>query len=253
MSSSTQFRGATTSPASSLTEPLFLQVRNLLRKEILAKRLRPGAKLPSESDIQVAFSVSRITVRKALSELSAEGLIETVNGKGSFVTRPANAPLLGQLAGFNAVMHSRGLRTSGYLISALMGKIDSRASHALSLQANTEVMTITTMRIVENSPTAISILVCEPDMGQQLLSLEVESKDVMELLEEKLELHLESAQIEASAVSASAEDSELLGISLGTPLLVMHFVPYNMLGQPLLYAEMRFRNDRFSYRTVVKR
>ena len=72
------------------------------------RRIAPGAKLPSEAMLQAAFKVSRITVRQALAELASEGLIETVNGKGSFVTRPANAPLLGQLAGFNAVMHARG-------------------------------------------------------------------------------------------------------------------------------------------------
>ncbi len=86
-----------------------------------------------------------------------------------------------------------------------------------------------------------------------MLTLGLESEDVMPLLEEQLELHLECTHIEASSISATAKDAQLLHIAPGTPLLLMHFVPHDMLGRPLLYAEMRFRHDRFSYRTVIRR
>ena len=95
----------TSSPASDTAAdpalPLFAQIKARLRQDILEKRLPAGQKLPSEAQLQLAFGVSRITVRQALNELQAEGLIETLNGKGSFVTRPAGAPRLGMLAGFN--------------------------------------------------------------------------------------------------------------------------------------------------------
>lgn len=234
-------------------EPLFLQVRNRLRKDILARRIAPGAKLPSEAMLQAAFKVSRITVRQALAELATEGLIETVNGKGSFVTRPANAPLLGQLAGFNAVMHARGLRTSGQLLKSGLGRITPAVARALALPAQKQVMTIHTLRLVEDVPTAHATVVCEPQLGKKLLALGLESEDVMTLLEEQLELHLECTHIEASSISATPKDAQLLNIAPGTPLLLMHFVPHDMLGRPLLYAEMRFRHDRFSYRTVIRR
>lgn len=96
-------------------------------------------------------------------------------------------------------------------------------------------------------------MVCEPQLGKKLLTLGLESEDVMPLLEEQLELHLECTHIEASSISATAKDAQLLHIAPGTPLLLMHFVPHDMLGRPLLYAEMRFRHDRFSYRTVIRR
>lgn len=244
---------ASRSKTSASGDSLFLQVRNRLRKDILAKRFPPGAKLPSESKLQEAFNVSRITVRQALAELASEGLIETVNGKGSFVSRPANAPLLGQLAGFNAVMHARGLRTSGRLLDTSLANITSHVAHALALPEETQVMTINTLRLVEDVPTALGTVICEPKMGQQLLALGAESEDVMTLLEEKLELHLAFTHVEAKALSATPDEAELLDILPGTPLLFMKFVPHDMHGRPLLYAEVRFRHDRFSYRTIIRR
>ena len=87
-------RSGADAPAAA-ARPLFAQIKARLRQDILEKRLPAGQKLPSEAQMQQAFGVSRITVRQALNELQAEGLIETLNGKGSFVTRPADAPRLG--------------------------------------------------------------------------------------------------------------------------------------------------------------
>ena len=50
--------------------------------------LRPGDKLPTESEIMQAFGVSRTVVREALSKLQAGGLVETHHGVGTFVLQP---------------------------------------------------------------------------------------------------------------------------------------------------------------------
>jgi GntR family transcriptional regulator, transcriptional repressor for pyruvate dehydrogenase complex len=56
-----------------------------LKQRILAGELVPGAKLPSEAELLAAYGVSRTVVREAVSRLQAEGLVETFQGRGSFV------------------------------------------------------------------------------------------------------------------------------------------------------------------------
>jgi GntR family transcriptional regulator, transcriptional repressor for pyruvate dehydrogenase complex len=56
-----------------------------LKDRILAGDLLPGAKLPSEAELVTAYGVSRTVVREAVSRLQAEGLVETFQGRGSFV------------------------------------------------------------------------------------------------------------------------------------------------------------------------
>ena len=63
-----------------LVEDLSLKIRNQV--------LRPGDKLPTESDIMQAYSVSRTVVREALSKLQAAELVETHHGVGTFVLQP---------------------------------------------------------------------------------------------------------------------------------------------------------------------
>src|SRR5688500_11459188 len=56
-----------------------------LKDKILSGELAPGAKLPSEAELVEEYAVSRTVVREAVSRLQAEGLVETFQGRGSFV------------------------------------------------------------------------------------------------------------------------------------------------------------------------
>jgi DNA-binding FadR family transcriptional regulator len=66
-------------------EPLAQGVVEGLKGRILSGALASGSKLPSEAELVAEFEVSRTVVREAVSRLQAEGLVETFQGRGSFV------------------------------------------------------------------------------------------------------------------------------------------------------------------------
>lgn len=234
-------------------KPLFEQLKNLLRDDIVERRLKPGQKLPSEARLQSTYEVSRITVRQALSALQSEGLIQTINGKGSFVTRPANAPRLGMMTGFFDYMRTRGKTVHGQILSLRSAKISKLISDALELPADTTVTTLTTLRRVNKTPVVVGRIVMEHDLANRLLNEDLENEDVMTLLELRLEYRLESSHIEASAVRAGTTRAAQLQIKPDSPLLRMRFVPYDISGKPLLFSEMFFVPEKFSYRAVIRR
>lgn len=65
--------------------PLYQQIYDKLMEDVADARLRPGDRLPSENELSQRFGVSRITSKRALEMLSAEGLVERVPGKGTFL------------------------------------------------------------------------------------------------------------------------------------------------------------------------
>ena len=65
----------------------YAQVAGKLRAAIVAGRLRPGARLPSERALAEEFGVSRATIVSALQLLRRDGMIETRRGAGSWVRR----------------------------------------------------------------------------------------------------------------------------------------------------------------------
>jgi GntR family transcriptional regulator, arabinose operon transcriptional repressor len=75
-------------PAQTLREPKYRQVHDSLLRQILAGRVGPGGRLPSEADLVVQYGASRITIARALRELQMAGLVERRAGSGTYV-RPA--------------------------------------------------------------------------------------------------------------------------------------------------------------------
>src|SRR6185369_2339126 len=65
--------------------PLHMQLLNQLRHLILSGQWTPGSRLPSETELQYQLKISRSTIRQALNNVEAEGLIERVAGRGTFV------------------------------------------------------------------------------------------------------------------------------------------------------------------------
>lgn len=85
-----------------LPTPLYHQMFSLLRDRILNGEIPLKARIPTEFDLAEAFGVSRITAKRALDELAAEGLVERRRGKGTHVIhrsrpKPLHSPLTGLL------------------------------------------------------------------------------------------------------------------------------------------------------------
>ncbi len=233
--------------------PLFAQVEANLRQRILGNQLQAGSKLPSEAELELEFGVSRITVRQALAALHASGLIQKVNGKGSFVTRPSDAPDLGPSTGFYEHMRSRGLKAHGKILSVRTVRANALHAEALRVAPGEPLRAITILRLVESRPLALGINVGPAPLLDALLEEDIETNDVMTLLESRLGHRLRNTRIEAAAVLAGKLRARQLEIGEGDPVLRIRFTPYDVSDLPLCWSEMNFRGDSFSYRAVVKR
>ncbi|MFK8030878.1 MAG: histidine utilization repressor [Gammaproteobacteria bacterium] len=69
------------------TEPLYQQVKSYIADKIFSGELTPGSRVPSENELVRIFSVSRMTSNRALTELTTEGLLTRIHGKGTFVAQ----------------------------------------------------------------------------------------------------------------------------------------------------------------------
>ncbi|MFE0032294.1 GntR family transcriptional regulator [[Kitasatospora] papulosa] len=78
-----------TLPLEDDSRPPYVQVADYLRRQIQSGELGPGDKVPSSRELQGKFGLASATVQNAFRLLKSEGLIYSVQGRGSFIRRPA--------------------------------------------------------------------------------------------------------------------------------------------------------------------
>lgn len=96
--------------------PLYVQVADVLEREIATGALRPGSRLGTEEALVRRFAVSRVTIRGALARLARSGLVESRQGKGTFVVGPVVRHGLDTLTGFYDAIVSQGFRPRRQLL-----------------------------------------------------------------------------------------------------------------------------------------
>ena len=97
--------------------PLYLQLKQQIKKLIIDGTLRPGDSLPSETEYCEYHNISRTTVRQAFSELEKEGCVTRIKGKGTFISEPKLSRTLNSLYSFSAEMARMGLKADAQIIS----------------------------------------------------------------------------------------------------------------------------------------
>lgn len=68
-------------------DPIYLQIKNQIKSQIISGDLQVGDKLPSIRFMAKELRISMITAKRAFDELEVEGFIDSVQGKGNFVAR----------------------------------------------------------------------------------------------------------------------------------------------------------------------
>ena len=69
-------------------EPLYMRIKDDIKTDIKNGKYKKGDKIPTEPELSSAYDVSRITVRRAIEELSSEGYLIKKQGRGTFVSSP---------------------------------------------------------------------------------------------------------------------------------------------------------------------
>jgi GntR family transcriptional regulator len=131
----------------------YLQVRDYLRT-IATTELRPGDPVPSERALCERFGVSRMTVRQAVDALVVDGLLERVQGSGTYVA-PPKVDLQVRLASFTEEMTRRGMTASVTVLNARTIPAESDVAAALELDPGAAVVYLHRLRFADDEPMAV--------------------------------------------------------------------------------------------------
>ena len=128
--------------------PKHVQVREYVRA--LVREAQPGTAAPSERELVQRFHVARMTVRQALDALVAEGMLERVPGRGTFVSHPRRG--IGRLRGFTEEMTARGLLAESQTLLARRDQAGPGVARALEITVGDPVIRWKRLRRADGSP-----------------------------------------------------------------------------------------------------
>lgn len=132
--------------------PLYEVVKHFITDGIVSGDFVPGKKLPSESQLVAALSVSRMTVNRALRELTRDGVIFRMQGVGSFVSEAKPAASLAEVRDIRDIIAERGGRHSCKVLQAEHVVADKTVSDLFQLTDSVEVQQVVLLHYEDGHP-----------------------------------------------------------------------------------------------------
>jgi GntR family transcriptional regulator len=199
--------------------PLYEQVKETIRQEILQGELKPRQKLLTEGEYVTRFKVSIITIRRAIAELVKEGLVEKKQGKGIFVSAPKyQKNFSSRVMSFTETCIANGLKAGAKLLKAEMAVPDLKILERLELPEQTETVHIVRLRLVDDIPCVVEDNNFPPEFFR-LLSINLENVSLYRLLREEWGIDILPGPLTLKIVRADKVISKLLRVPRNTPLL----------------------------------
>lgn len=232
--------------------PLYVQIRDRLRRQILDGSYEVHERLPSENEMMTTFGVSRITIRQALRDLHKEGLVFSAQGKGTFVSKPKAVQNVQRLEGFGEAMAAQGYEASARVISIQQMKATKAVAAALGLQPGEDVVEVKRVRYLNRSPVCLDDSYFPMDIGQRMFSLDL-SGDIFPMLENLFGIPLGGADIGLDAILADEETQQYLSLKPGDAILRVERLTHDQNGRPIDFEYLCYRGDSYQYQFRIDR
>ncbi|MEU6081102.1 GntR family transcriptional regulator [Streptomyces sp. NPDC047108] len=231
--------------------PLWYQVSQSLRASILGRRPDAPLRLPTEGSLAEHYGVSVLTMRQALKELEAEGLISRHRRRGTFIepTARPGAPvrLLGSV---DAIVAQQSGETATVLDH---GRAPVPAELAEHFPGADEVMRYRRLRCDGSSgePTNWAENVVLPGLADRIDLDDLTRWPMTKVLRDVVGVTISRITDTVEARLADPETARLLGVPLLSPILHYTGVTYDDEGRVVDVARIHYRGDRFSFTVTL--
>lgn len=227
--------------------PLYYQLKEILIEKIKDGSWKEGNSVPSERVLMEEYKVSRATVRKALDELTIEGLIYKKKGLGTFVSKSKVIQnLVGELSFVHQVKKQGLLPSSKVLYCGIEMKLSERIKECLRLNEFQEVFKILRVRYADHEPLILETLYVPQEYSPDLLEEDLEQLAIFQYLEENCNLHLTHSTLEIEPVIISEFEAIQLDTLASSPALLLERILYTK-EKAAVYQKRLIRGDRCKF------
>ncbi|MGY1718251.1 GntR family transcriptional regulator [Blastococcus sp. SYSU DS0552] len=226
--------------------PKYLSVREHLRRRVAA--LPELTLLPPEPVLCAEYGVSRITLRRAVDGLVADGHLVREQGRGTYVTRPAirheyRESFVHRIAGFNSVMTEQGAQVGTTVLVQRVVPVPVPVATELKLEPGSEVVELVRLRSVDGTPNHVAHSFLPAAAYPGAVDADFSEGSLYDYLRREYAADLAHARIVVDVGTAAPDEAEALGVVAGSPLLVVRTTVRDGEGRPQVHSFSRLRPD----------
>lgn len=225
--------------------PLYKQLKKGLI-DYIQFHLQKGEAMPTESEIESMFQVSRITVRKAIEALEAEGIVIKQQGRGTFVRSKEIIQEVDRVTSWTKEMKKKGKRTKTLGLELKEIKPSRRLVHDLQLNQRESVIMLKRIRCVDEEPIAIMFSYLRSSLIPNFLNGGLTNESLYVDLEERYGLTIERATEWIRAREATDIEASTLQVPPYSAVLALRRLSI-VQDIPFELVEMVARADRYQY------
>jgi GntR family transcriptional regulator len=242
--------------------PKYHQIYLVLREQLQEGRFDGG--MPGELALMSQFGVARVTIRRALAQLTQEGLIERMPGRGTRPVRHADRHDAGQgaaaaangqtarLTGLLENLVTMGLRTTVTVLSVDALKAPEEVAKALRLPPGEFVQKAERVRSTPEGPLSHITTWVPEAIARGFGKRELAQKPILVLLEES-GVKVGRAEQTISARLADVDMARHLDVAVGSALLAVRRLIYDEDDKPVQWLHGLYRPDRYEYQMQLSR
>lgn len=223
---------------------LWRRIADDLERAIATGELRPGDRLPGENEIATQHGVNRHTVRRAIAELAARGLVRAARGSGTFVESGRLAYPIRQRTRFSEIVGTAGLEPGGALIAHRLEPADRDIARRLDIPRGTPVLRLDIVRRANGVPICAGASWLPERRVPDAARIYQKTGSMTKTLSHFGFEDYRRRTTRITAAIADAIDAARLDLVPGRPLLVVDSVNVLSDGQPILATRARFAADR---------
>jgi len=225
--------------------PLYAKLKESIIDDVEKGILKPGNQISSQHELREKYSMSHMTIRRAINELITEGVLLSIQGKGIYVAEKTRTGDMSSLVGYEKQMAHVGLVPSTRLLLAEIISASTVLARVLDVDVASSLVHIRRLRLADGEPLSLSDSYLPSALCPGILKYDFNVASLFSTLREVYHLRLARGVSTIESILANQEQAELFNISLPAAFLLREQITYLDTGQAIEYSRTFIRGEKF--------
>lgn len=231
-------------------EPAYVQLANILRRQIAGGVFRPGDQLPSEAQLCHRYGISPMTVRRSINLLADQGVVSTAQGRGTFVKALELSTASFDLQELQELFSHQSAGDIK-LLDVRVVSADERTARKLMLDIGAPVIYIRRLFTQDDTPVFYhrAYLVYDPTLP--IVEAEIDVTSLQGLFTSGSNSVLKWGQLSIEATLMNEEEACLLKKSLPAAAFYLEHVFFGYENRPISWGWFIIPSERLHFKAEI--